>query len=103
MSRGNTCVASSDTMGVDPSLFTQLVRFQSTFEAMDLHGEAPIGRAMALDAGYYALGRTSSTRSAPSPDSPPRECLVRMRAARRSGSTSMRTARTMIMRRMYIW
>lgn len=39
--------------GVEPSLFIQLVRFQSTFEAMDQHGAAPNWPAIALEAGYY--------------------------------------------------
>ncbi|MBK8947973.1 MAG: AraC family transcriptional regulator [Flavobacteriales bacterium] len=42
-----------DACGVEPSLFIQLVRFQSTFEAMDQQGEAPDWSTIALDAGYY--------------------------------------------------
>ncbi|HRH69556.1 MAG TPA: helix-turn-helix domain-containing protein [Flavobacteriales bacterium] len=42
-----------DACGVEPSLFIQLVRFQSTFEAMDQQGAIPDWSAIALDAGYY--------------------------------------------------
>lgn len=42
-----------DAMGIEPRLFAQLVRFQSTFEAMDQHGDAPDWPAIAVDAGYY--------------------------------------------------
>jgi AraC-like DNA-binding protein len=42
-----------DAAGVEPSLFTQLVRFQSTFEAMDRQGDTPDWPTIAHEAGYY--------------------------------------------------
>lgn len=42
-----------DACCVEPRFFIQLVRFQSTFEAMDQHGTTPDWLAIALDAGYY--------------------------------------------------
>ncbi|MBK8708500.1 MAG: AraC family transcriptional regulator [Flavobacteriales bacterium] len=94
MSRRQYLRRFQDTMGVDPSLFTQLVRFQSTFEAMDLHGEAPDWPAIALDAGYYDQAHfINAFRSFTGLSPRNTSCGC---AARRSGSTSMRTARTMI-------
>lgn len=42
-----------DTVGIEPRLYSQLVRFQATFEAMDAQRGAPDWTDIALRAGYY--------------------------------------------------
>lgn len=42
-----------DTVGIEPRLYSQLVRFQATFEAMDAQRGAPNWTDIALSAGYY--------------------------------------------------
>lgn len=42
-----------DTVGIEPRLYSQLVRFQATFEAMDAQRDAPNWPDIALRAGYY--------------------------------------------------
>lgn len=42
-----------DTVGIEPRLYSQLVRFQATFEVMDAGSGAPNWSEIALSAGYY--------------------------------------------------
>lgn len=41
-----------DALGIEPSVFAKLVRFQRTFEALDRHAPTPDWAHVALDAGY---------------------------------------------------
>ncbi|HQW04838.1 MAG: AraC family transcriptional regulator [Flavobacteriales bacterium] len=101
MSRRQYLRRFQDTMGVDPSLFTQLVRFQSTFEAMDLHGEAPDWPAIALDAGYYDQAHfINAFRSFTGLS--PTEYLVRMRRTEVGQHFDAHRTNDDPMRRMYI-